>query len=129
MGTELGILGLYGILVIGLVVVQVMVAIPNVGMGYMLGAREEGRAFTGLAGRLDRAVVNCVFGMALFAPAVLILHAKGSLPLPEALLAAQLFLIARIVYIISYAASIPVVRTLAFVTATLATVYLYTLGL
>ena len=129
MGTELGILGLYGLLIVVVIMAQLLVAIPNLGLGYLLTARDEGRPVTGMAGRLDRALNNCVIGMALFAPAVLILSAKGLLPIPEALLAAQIFLIARVVYVVSYAFSIPLVRTLSWDVATLATVYLYVLGL
>ena len=65
--------------------------------------------------------------MALFAPAVLILQAKG-LATPGTLLTAQVFLIARIAYVPAYAAGLPWVRSLIWVVGFLATAWLYISG-
>lgn len=128
MGSELTILALYGILIIVVVLVEVMLAIPQLGLAYMATPRDERRDKTGLAGRAERTVRNCVLGMALFAPAILILHAQGALT-STTLLMAQIFLIARVIYVIVYVLGIPWVRTLAFVASLLATLYLYVLAL
>ena len=66
--------------------------------------------------------------MALFAPAVLILGQKG-INTPSTLLAAQAFLVARVLYLPLYAFGMPGIRTLVWFTGVLATVWLYLAGL
>jgi uncharacterized MAPEG superfamily protein len=66
--------------------------------------------------------------MALFAPAVLLLNVKG-ISTPGTLLAAQVFLIVRIVHSVVYTAGTPWVRSLAWTVGFLATAYLYLLTL
>ena len=65
--------------------------------------------------------------MALFAPAILILSAKDAFT-ATTLLLAQIFLVARVIYVIVYIAGIPWIRTLAFVVSLLATLILYFLA-
>jgi uncharacterized MAPEG superfamily protein len=128
MGTELGILGLYGLFVIVIILAQVLACQGQFGLPYLVGPRDEGRVATGVAGRLTRAVDNSIVAMAFFAPAVLILAAKGGFT-PGTLLAAQAFLLARIVYVLVYAAGIPWIRTLAWLVGFLATAWLLVVGL
>ena len=128
MSSELTILGLYGILIIVVILVEVVLALGQYGLPYLASPRDENRPQEGLAGRATRTVLNCTIGMALFAPVILLLAAKDAFT-ATTLLMAQTFLVARVVYVIVYIAGIPWVRTLAFVVSLLATLYLYFLAL
>ncbi len=124
MGTELGILGLYGLLVIVVIVVQALTAASQLGLPYLVTARDEGRRTTGIASRFERILDNSVVAMALFAPAVLILSALG-VSTGGTLLAAQAFLVARARYGVAYAAGVPWLRTAVWAVGAFATLYLY----
>ena len=128
MSSELTILGLYGIVVIVVILIEVLLAVPQLGLPYLVSPRDEKREATGVAGRAHRAAVNCIFGMALFAPAILILAAKDGFT-ATTLLMAQIFLICRVIYVPVYLAGIPWIRTGVFVIGLLATLYLYLLAL
>ena len=128
MSSELTILGLYGILIIATILVETVLALGQHGSGYLATPRDEHRPQAGLAGRATRTVLNCTIGMALFAPAILILAAKDAFT-ATTLMLAQTFLIARVVYVVVYIAGIKWVRTFAFVVSLLATLFLYFLAL
>ena len=128
MGTELGILGLYGIVVMIVMVVQVLAASGQVGLPMLASPRDDMPKLESVAGRMDRALNNCIVAMVLFAPAILILNAKG-ISTSGTLLAAQAFLIARVVYVVIYAAGVAWLRTLVWAVGFLATLYLYIVGL
>ena len=128
MASELGILGLYGLVVIITILLQTQAGMMQVGLPTLLKPRDDMPALTGVAGRLERAQMNSIVAMALFAPAVLILAHKG-LSTPSTLLAAQVFLAARVLYVPLYAFGLPGVRTLVWVAGVLATVWLYVAGL
>ena len=128
MASELGILGLYGLVVIITILLQAQAGTMQVGLLTLLKPRDDMPALTGVAGRLERAQMNSIVAMALFAPAVLILGHKG-LSTPSTLLAAQVFLAARVLYVPLYAFGLPGVRTLVWVAGVLATVWLYVAGL
>ena len=128
MGSEIGILGLYGLVVIVTILVQVLYALAQVGLEVFVKPRDDMPKLTGVAGRMERAQLNSIVAMALFGPAVLILADKG-LATSTTLLAAQVFLIARILYVPIYAAGLPWVRTLVWLAGFLATAWLYFAGL
>jgi len=128
MGTELGVLGYYGLFTAIVIVVQVLMAMGQVGLPMLASPRDDMPALASVAGRMDRALNNCIVAMVLFAPAVLILQAKG-ISTSGTLLAAQAFLIARVVYVVIYAAGLPWLRTLVWTVGFLATLYLYAVGL
>jgi uncharacterized MAPEG superfamily protein len=65
------------------------------------------------AQRARMAHANAIENLAVFAPLVLIAYAIGA-STPGTVLAAKLYLAARLVHYIVYAAGIPVIRTLAF---------------
>lgn len=124
MSGELGILALYGLLVLIILVVQVLTAWAQVGLPMLARPRDDMPRLTGMAGRMERCLSNSVVAMALFAPAVLILalrEATGG----GTLLAAQLFLLARAAYAVIYPAGIPWLRTGVWALCFLATLYLY----
>lgn len=124
MSHELDILALYGILVIVLIVIQVLFAISQVGLPMLARPRDDMPRLTGTAGRMERCVANSVTAMALFAPAVLILAAREGFG-GGTLLAAQVFLIARLAYALLYPAGIPWARTAVWGLGFVATLYLY----
>ena len=128
MDTELSILALYGLVIVCTVLAQVLAAIPQVGLAALATARDDLGPLAGVAGRLERALKNSIVAMALFAPAVLLLNATTGFT-PATLLAAQIFLVARIVYVFVYAAGIPWLRTLIWIAAFTATIYLYLMAL
>lgn len=128
MGTELGILGLYGLLCLLTILVQATVAHAQVGTAALISDRSEMPRLTGMAGRLDRAQANSVVALALFAPAALILAQKGVTG-GSTLLAAQVFLAMRVIYVVTYAFRINGIRSLAWGIGFFATAWLYIAGL
>jgi len=101
MSPELTYLTYYGILVIITILVQVLVAMQQVGLPALAGNR-EGFVLTGMAFRLERATANSLFALAMIAPAVVMLHLtkQGSEMAGQALL---IFLLARVAYVLLYA--------------------------
>ena len=126
--TETTILAVYGLLVLLTLLLQVLGATRQLSMGYLMSSRDEGRTTTGMTARLERALDNSVVAMALFAPAILILVALDRTS-NASLLAANVFLIARIIYLPVYALGIPAIRTLAWLAGFAATAVLYVLAL
>lgn len=124
MSSEPSILALYGLWVIVVILVQVLAAAGQVGLATLAGPRDDMPALTGIAGRLDRAQWNSVVALALFAPAVLLLQARAGFT-SSTLLAAQIFLAARVLYVIVYAMGTPWLRTLLWTAGALATAWLY----
>ena len=107
----------------------VLYAVPanrEIGPGYTMSARdrEPSRKLSDRTARLGRAVDNSVVAMALFAPAVLLIEMLGRNN-SATLLAAQVFLLARIIYVIVYALGVPTIRTLAWLAGYAATAVLY----
>jgi len=100
----------------------------QLGVGYFLSSRDNGRSASGMAARIERAKMNSLTAMTLFAPAILILALKNGYG-DSTLLAAQVFLIARVIYLPAYAFNIVGLRTLAWIIGFLSTISLYFLAL
>ncbi len=128
MSSELSILALAGLWTMVTILIQVLAAFGRVGLVALANPRDDLGPLDGVAGRLDRAQLNSVIALALFAPAVLLLAVQG-VSTSGTLLAAQLFLLARIVYVAIYAAGIPWLRTGVWMAGFLATAYLYVMAL
>jgi len=128
MSSELSVLALYGLLTLLTILVQVLLATPQLGIPYLVSSRDIPREMIGVAGRSLRAQANSVFALALFAPPVLILAVTDGFS-GSSLLAAQVFLIARVIYVLVYLAGIPWIRTLVWLVAFLCTAWLYLLAL
>tara|TARA_R110002049_G_scaffold23781_3_gene84490 strand:- start:98944 stop:99327 length:384 start_codon:yes stop_codon:yes gene_type:complete len=126
--TETTILAAYGLLVMLTILLQVLGAMTQLSMGYLISSRDETRSTTGMTARLGRALDNSVVALALFAPAILILVALGRTT-DASLLAAQVFLLARIIYLPLYIFGIPALRTLTWLIGFAATAILYLLAL
>jgi len=122
--TETTVLILYAFLVIITLLLQATGALTQLGMGYLLGARDEGRTVSGIAGRLERALNNSITAMVLFAPAVLLIVVTESSS-NQTVLAAQIFLLARLVYLPSYAFGLTGIRSLAWTLGLFSTALLY----
>lgn len=128
MSSELNILALYGLYTALILLLQVTGALGQLGMGYLLSSRDDHRSLTGITGRLDRALTNSVTAMVLFAPAVLLLAQKDAFS-AATLTAAQVFLVARVLYVPAYAMNLRGLRTLLWLVGFAATVVLYLIGL
>ena len=124
MSSELSILGVYGLVVIGTLILQVLLAAKEFGLMYLATARDDGRKQTGMGARSLRCLENSVVAMALFAPAVLLLAVQDAFS-GVTLLCAQAFLVARVLYIGVYRAGIPWLRTILWTVGFLATAYMY----
>ena len=128
LASELSILAIYGILVAITLVLQATGTLLQLDMGYLMSSRDEGRTVTGMAARTERALSNSVTAMALFAPAILILAVKDAFS-AQTLLAAQVFLAARVVYLPAYVFGIVGIRSLVWTIGFFATIVLYFLAL
>lgn len=126
--TEPTALILYGLLVLLTLLLQATGALTQLGMGYLLGARDEKRTVQGIAGRLERALHNSIHAMVLFAPAVLLIVVTES-STNQSMLACQAFLIARVIYLPAYAFGITGLRSLAWTVGFFCTALLYFLAL
>ena len=128
MQDELSILALYGLLVIVVLLLHVLTALGQFGLSYAVSPRDEKIELTGIAGRVERTLKNSLIALAIFAPAILILGLKDAYT-GTTILAAQLFLICRLIYVPLYIMGIPYLRTLVFVAGLLATAWLYVAAL
>ena len=126
--TETAILALYGLLVLLTILLQVLGSLQSLSIGYLLTSRDEAREVGRMTGRLNRALDNSIVALALFAPAVLLAVVLDRTS-PATLLAAQAFLIARIIYLIVYALGVPLIRTLVWLVGFAATAALYLMAL
>lgn len=123
MTVELFHLCMYGLVIVGATLVQQLTSIFNVGLMPVFGSR-EGIKFTGITGRLERAILNCAIAMAVIVPPIMALGVMG-MSSANTVLAAQIFLWSRIAYIISYGVGIMGVRSAAWISSLLCTLYLY----
>lgn len=121
-------LAMYGIVVLATILMQVLAAAQKLDLSQLMGNRESLPSLTGVAGRLDRAQMNSVVAMALFAPAVLILSMEPETP-GTAIFAATVFLLARIAYVVVYAMGIAYLRTIVWMVGFAMTFWLYLLAL
>lgn len=111
--TEIWVLGWSAVLLILQVVAQATAAV-DLGLAYLLGPRDEKReSKTILAGRLSRALKNLLETYPAFIAIVVALVVTGKTG-GMAATGAWLWLAARVVYVVIYAAGIPVLRTLVW---------------
>jgi len=112
--TEIWVLGWSAVLLLVQVVIQASAA-GDLGPAYLLGSRDEKRESKSiLAGRLDRALKNLLETYPAFIAIVIALVVTGKTG-GLAATGAWLWLAARVVYVVLYAAGIPVLRTLIWV--------------
>jgi uncharacterized MAPEG superfamily protein len=111
--TEIGVLGWSAVLLIVQMAAQATAA-SDLGLTYLLGPRDEKRESRSiLAGRLDRALKNLLETYPAFIAIVIALVVTGKTG-GIAATGAWLWLASRVVYVLLYAAGVPVVRTLVW---------------
>ena len=123
MSVELYYICLYGLLIIATTLVQQLTSLANVGITPVFSSR-EGVNFSGMTGRLERAILNCVIAFAMIGPAILAL-AMTETSSANTKLAVQVFFWARIVYVIAYGLNIIGLRSAGWVASLLSILYLY----
>lgn len=110
MTVELTMLGYAALLAVVQLFLVVLPATVQLGLPYLAGPRDEGRALSGQGARLLRAFQNMMETLPLFAIAVLVAHISGQTNGTTAL-AAQVYVVARLVYVPVYFFGIPWLRT------------------
>ena len=123
MTVELFHICIYGLVIVGATLVQQLTSLVNVGLMPVLGSR-EGVNFTGMTGRLERAIFNCIIAMGMILPPVVVLSMIETSN-ANTVLAIQIFLWARIAYLISYGFGIMGIRSASWVTSLLSILFLY----
>ncbi len=123
MPVELQVLGWAGVLAFVQLVLFAVPANLELGSRYLAGPRDEGRGLAGRTARLQRAYLNHVEGLVLFAVAVTCLgFADRSTPFTQ--LAAFAYLAARVVYIPLYAYGVQWWRSAVWAVGAAATLYI-----
>ena len=113
MSIELEMLVWSAVLALGQMVIAVLGAQVQVGLPRLAGNREAMPALSGWAGRAQRAHLNMLESLVVFAIAVLVAEAAGRTNETTAL-GATLFFWARLAYAIVYVVGIPWLRTLVW---------------
>lgn len=117
-------LGLTGLLMAVTSLPYVMDRIVTAGLGPTLGNPQDNETpHSPWAKRMRAAHYNCVENVVVFAPLLVAVVVSG-LSSETTVLAAMVFALSRIAYVIIYTLGLPVLRTLAFLAGWLATVYL-----
>ena len=113
---------------VALTVVQMLVAVTGafnrVGLMKLVGNREGMPEITGWAGRAERAHLNMLQNLVLFAALVLAAVAMGKAN-DMTLLGAQIFLWSRVAYAIIYVAGLAWLRTLSWVASVVGLVIIF----
>jgi uncharacterized MAPEG superfamily protein len=112
MPLELKLLGWSVVLLLVQIVVQAMSATSELGLPYAMTARDEGRQPRSVyAGRIRRALANLLETYPAFIALALALVVSGKTGGVGAI-GAEIYLAARVLYLVIYAAGVSVVRTL-----------------
>jgi uncharacterized MAPEG superfamily protein len=91
----------------------------QVGNAYTVGARDEAKPATGVAGRLERALRNFIETFPLFLGAIVVVHLSGRYRAGSiADVGSALYLMGRALYLPLYWAGVPNLRTVAWQIAT-----------
>ena len=109
MTVELFCLSLFALVIVANILIHQLTSMFDYGLKPILGSREDVK-FVGITGRLERAILNSIIAIALFAPSVIILSIVG-VSTTQTVIAAQVFVAARIVYSVSYALNIVLLRS------------------
>lgn len=99
-----------GVLALVQMLIAVLVAIPAVGLPVLASNRDGLPPFTGLALRAQRAHLNMIENIAIFAIFVIVAQLSGKANAATAL-GATIFFWARLFYAVVYLAGVPWVRT------------------
>lgn len=113
MTPELRLLGWSIVLGIVQILLAAMATTRQTGLAWAAGPRDEARQPEGIAARLRRAQSNLMETFPFFAAAILACHMVGREG-GQALLGAQLYFWARLVYLPLYAFGVPMVRSIVW---------------
>ena len=113
MTTELNMLVLTAIVTALLWVPYILIHIVNNGLVVALTYTADGQPLPDWATRLKKAHANAIENLPIFAIAVLVAHAVG-VSNDITVLAAQTYLVARVLHAIGYTTNLPLARTLTF---------------
>ena len=117
-------LGLAGLLMLVTSLPYVMDRIMTAGFGGAIGNPQDNEIpHSAWAERMKASHYNCVENMAVFGPLVVAVVVAG-LSSEATVMAAMVFTLSRIAYVIIYTLGLPFLRTLAFLLGWLATLYL-----
>ena len=98
------------------IVLTVLAAVSQRGLKWAVGPRDQGGPLSGVGGRLQRASANFMETFPMFAAvalaAMVLNHADA-----RAMLGAQVYFWARVAYLPIYAAGVPWLRTLVWLTS------------
>lgn len=125
---ELSLLLVYGLVVAVVLALKTTGMLAQFDMGYLLSARDEPRELPRMIARLDRALWNSVTALALVTPPILALAHRGQSS-EASVLAAQVFLVMRLVYFPAYLFGVRGLRTAVWLGGFAATLVLYFLAL
>lgn len=106
------------------VLVAVLAAQAQVGLGVLAGNREGLAPLTGFAGRAQRAHQNMLESLPLFIALVLIAQVAGKAN-ASTLLGCQLFIWGRLAHWIIYLIGIPWLRTIAWLVAVIGLIVIF----
>lgn len=106
------------------VIVAVLAAQTQVGLGMLAGNRDGLPPLTGFAGRTRRAHRNMLESLPLFIALVLIAQIAGKTS-PATLLGAQLFFWGRLAHWLIYIIGIPWLRTIAWVVSVIGLIMIF----
>ena len=123
MTVELFCLSLFALVIIANILIQQLTSIFDFGLKPIIGSREDVE-FIGITGRLERAILNSVIAMTLFAPSVIILSIID-FSTAQTVLAAQVFVVARLIYSVSYALNIVLLRSAGWTIGLICILILY----
>ncbi len=123
MSVELYYICVYGLLIVATTLVQQLTSLATVGIMPVFSSR-EGVKFSGMTGRLERAILNCVIALVVIAPAILALVITETSS-ANTILAVQVFFWARLVYVIAYGLNIIGVRSISWIASLISILYLY----
>ena len=123
MTVELFCLSLFALMIIANILIQQLTSIFDFGLKPIIGSREDVE-FIGITGRLERAILNSVITMTLFAPSVIILSIID-FSTAQTVLAAQVFVVARLIYSVSYALNIVLLRSAGWTIGLICILILY----
>ena len=127
MSVELYYICVYGLLIVTTTLVQQLTSLANVGIMPEFSSR-EGVKFSSMTRRLERAILNCVIALVVIAPAILTLIITKTSS-ANTILAVQVFIWARLVYVIAYCLNIIGVMSVSWIASLLSILYLYWLAM
>jgi uncharacterized MAPEG superfamily protein len=113
---------------VALAFIQILVAVVGAALWLdldtLVGNRDYKPDVPGWGGRAERAAINMIQNLALFAPLVLVAHAAGRSNATTAL-GAEIFFFARLAYAFVYVIGVPYLRTFVWLVSVIGLVVIF----